>query len=128
MLKLFLTSALLSVLHAESENDYYRMVTLPIPKDLWLEVSGIAQFPDGRIAVCIRKGEVWIIDDAYSEPPSLENVKYTRFASGLHEPLGLTWHNGSLYTAQRSEVTKLVDNDGDDVADRYLTAAKGWGV
>ncbi len=128
MLKLFLTSALLSVLHAESENDYYRMVTLPIPKGLWLEVSGIAQLPDGRIAVCIRKGEVWIIADAYSDPPSSKNVKYARFASGLHEPLGLTWHNGSLYTAQRSEVTRLVDNDGDDVADEYLTAAKGWGV
>jgi hypothetical protein len=128
MLRQFLTLAVLSALHAETENDYYRVVTLPIPQDLWLEVSGIAQLPDGRIAVCIRKGEVWLINGAYSDPPNLANVKYTRFASGLHEPLGLTSHKGALYTTQRSEVTKLVDSDGDDQADEYLTAAKGWGV
>ncbi len=37
-------------------------------------------------------------------------------------------HNGDLYLTQRSELTRLRDTDGDDVADEYLTVAKGWGV
>ena len=109
----------------ETENDYYRITTLPIPKNLQLEVSGIAAMPDGRIAVCVRRGEVWLIENAGG---ASDKVRYKRFASGLHEPLGLTWHKGALYTVQRSEVTKLIDRDGNDEADQYTTAARGWGV
>ena len=53
---------------------------------------------------------------------------YKRFASGLHEPLGLALHKGDLYTVQRSELTRLRDTDADGRADEYLTHAKGWGV
>jgi glucose/arabinose dehydrogenase len=123
------------------EDDYYRIVSIvtsksptdsrakhwkPAPSDLALEVSGIAVLDERRVAVAIRKGEVWILDGVYDDPP--ENVTYRRFASGLHEPLGLLWHNDSFYTAQRSELTRLRDIDGDGVADEYLTVAKGWGV
>ena len=81
---------------------------------------------DQRLAVAIRKGEIWILDGVYDEPAT--NVTYKRFANALHEPLGLLQHKGALYTAQRSELTKIRDVDGDDVADEYLTAAKGWAV
>jgi hypothetical protein len=108
---------------AASEADYYRIRTVQAPPGLQLEVSGIAVMPDGRIACTIRKGEVWLLADSASDSPH-----FHRFASGLHEPLGIAWHDGHLYVVQRSEVTKLVDSDGDDVADGYLTAAKGWGV
>jgi len=124
-----------------SEEDFYRLITVstsqartdsrsktwkPAPDGLALEVSGIAVLDDHRIAVAIRKGEVWILDGVYEEPPS--GVTYHRFANALHEPLGLLFHKDSLYTAQRSELTRLRDTDGDDVADEYLTVAKGWGV
>jgi hypothetical protein len=46
----------------------------------------------------------------------------------LHEPLGLSFHDGALFTTQRSEVTRLRDTDGDGVADEFMSAAKGWGV
>ncbi len=108
---------------ADREAKYYKLSTYTIPEDLKLEASGLAVLPDGKLAIAIRKGEVWIADDPHSLEP-----EFTRFASGLHEPLGLTWHDGALYTSQRSEVTKLVDSDDDGVADQYLTAAKGWGV
>ena len=126
---------------AADESDYYRIVTIaasqaatdsrsanwkPAPDGLVLEVSGISALPDGRVAVAIRKGEIWVLDGVYDDPP--ENVTYQRFASGLHEPLGLLWHDDSFYTAQRTELTKLRDVDGDGRADEYLTAAKGWGV
>jgi len=127
MLALALCSSV-SIAAAEDENEYFKVTTIPVPSDLALEVTGLATLPDGRLAVAIRKGEVWIIEGAGAEKPALEQLKYTKFADGLHEPLGLTLHKGSLYTTQRAEVTQLIDNDGDDQADEYRTAARGWGV
>jgi len=109
-----------------SEADYYKLITLPIPEGLKLEVSGLAALGDGRLAAAIRKGEVWMIDNAYADPPL--NVKYTRFASGLHEPLGLLERDGGLLLVQRSELTELRDTNNDGVADVYGAIAKGWGV
>ncbi len=124
-----------------TESDYYSIVTLtasqsptgsrskhwkPSPDGLPLEISGMEFLPDSRLAVTIRKGEVWFLDGVYDDP--VEELTYHRFASALHEPLGLLLHKGDLYTAQRSELTRLRDVDGDGVADEYLTAAKGWGV
>jgi len=126
---------------AESENDYYRLVSImtpkaqtesraqnwkPAPGDLVLEVSGLAVLDDQRVAVAIRKGEIWILDGVYDEPP--RNVTYKRFATALHEPLGLIWKDDAFYTVQRSELTRIRDTDGDGTADEYLTVAKGWGV
>jgi glucose/arabinose dehydrogenase len=125
----------------EEENSYYKLVTVmapeavrdsrdtgwkPPPDGLMLEVSGITQLPDGRLAVATRKGEIWLVGGADGDPPG--DVRTHRFASGLHEPLGLEWRDGALWTAQRSELTRIADTDGDDVADEYHTAAKGWGV
>lgn len=126
---------------AAEEDDYYRLVSVavaetstssraknwkPAPDGLALEVSGLTVLDDRRVAVAIRKGEVWILDGVYEEPP--KNVTYRRFASALHEPLGLLKHGDAFYTAQRSELTKICDTDGDGEADEYLTVAKGWGV
>ena len=106
-----------------AEKDYYKLSTVPLPKDLKLEVSGMAALPGDRMAIAIRKGEVWIAEKLSTDQPV-----YKRFTSGLHEPLGLALQNGDLYTVQRSELTRLRDTDSDGIADEYLTHAKGWGV
>jgi hypothetical protein len=93
---------------------------------LVLEVSGMTWTSDGRLAVTIRKGEVWLIDNTESD--SVADITYHRFASGLHEPLGIMEDGDSFLVAQRTEVTRLRDVDGDDVADEYLTEASGWNV
>ena len=101
------------------EDDYYKIITLPTPEGMLLEVGGVTTLPDGRIAVCTRRGDVWIVEN-----PTMQNgttPEYQLFASGLHEPLGLIWHEGSLYAAQRGELTKLTDKNGDDKADVYET-------
>ena len=106
-----------------TEEDYYRIITLPIPEEIKLEVGGLAPLPDGRLAVCTRRGEVWMIGNPYMQGSRVPTFK--RFASGLHEPLGLMWHpKGYFLCTQRGEVTKLVDNDGDDVADAYTSFYK----
>ena len=109
-----------------SEADYYQLITYPIPEDLKLEVSGLALLPDGRMACAIRKGEIWIIENAEQGNP--DSVSYQPFATGLHEPLGLAWRDGAFYTVQRTELTKIRDANNDGTADEYLTVAKGWGV
>ena len=106
-----------------AEEDYYRIVTLPIPEDIKLEVGGLAPLPDGRLAACTRRGDVWIISNPYMQGSRVPTFK--KFASGLHEPLGLMWHpKGYFLCTQRGEVTKLIDNDGDDVADEYKSFYK----
>lgn len=126
---------------AADENAYYRLISVstsesstssrsknwkPSPDGLPLEVSGLAVVDDQRVAVAIRKGEVWMLDGVYDDPP--RNVKYQRFASALHEPLGLLRHGDAFYTVQRSELTRLRDTDRDGQADEYRTVAKGWGL
>ncbi len=90
-----------------------------------LEATGLAPLDGGRLAVAIRKGEVWILEGIEGD---VEKITYKRFASGLDEPLGLMRRGDHLLLSQRSEVTELVDTDGDGVADQYLTAGKGWHV
>lgn len=120
-LSLFLSSAFAQ--RPASEDDYYRIITLPIPEDIKLEVGGLAPLADGRLAVCTRRGDVWLISNPYMQGSRIPT--YKKFASGLHEPLGLMWHpKGYFLCTQRGEVTKLVDHDGDDVADEYSSFYK----
>lgn len=93
---------------------------------LTLEVSGMDFMADGKLAVAIRKGEVWLLDGVLGA--AADQVRYSLFASGLHEPLGVLRDGDSLLVTQRTEVTRLRDTNGDGVADEYLTAGRGWNV
>src|ERR1700682_565432 len=85
-----------------SEAQHYRIVTLPIPSDIVLEVGGVAVRPDGKLLACTRRGEVWLISNPNAEDPA--QVHYKRFAAGLHEPLGLLVDGPhSVYVVQRPE-------------------------
>ena len=58
-----LTSAVLtSAVAIADENDYYKLSTVNFPKELKLEVSGMAALPEDRMAIAIRKGEIWIAE------------------------------------------------------------------
>jgi glucose/arabinose dehydrogenase len=125
LILIFLVAAMLPLQGAEK---FYTVTPYVLPDGVKLEASGMALLPDGRLAVAVRKGEVWMLQHPEADPANPEAVGYKLFASGLHEPLGLAWHDGALLTVQRSELTKLRDTDGDGEADEYLTVAKGWGV
>lgn len=102
-----------------TEADYYKIVDLPIPEDIVLEVGGMDVMPDGSLAVCTRRGEVWIIENPAQA--NGQEPEYHLFAEGLHEPLGLTYRDGAIYVTQRPEITRLEDTDGDGLADEYKT-------
>ena len=99
----------------EKEEDYYRLFSIPVPEHIILEVGGLATLPDGSLAVCTRRGEVWIVSNPYVT--GFERPIFKRFAHGMHEPLGLAVKGSDIYVTQRSELTRLRDSDKDGVAD-----------
>ncbi len=110
-----------------SEADYYEIVTLPIPEGLDLEVSGIALLPDGRPLLCTRRGEVYVVENAYSSDP--QDVVFHKFAEGLQEPLGLlVQEDGWIYVTQRGELSRMRDIDGDDRIDELETICDDWRI
>lgn len=108
------------------ESDYYKITPIPAPAGEVIEGGAIELIPDGRVAVCTRRGQIWMIENAASHPD--KPAKWTLFAEYLHEPLGLAWRDGWLYVVQRPEVTRLRDEDGDGRADVFETVSDGWGI
>jgi hypothetical protein len=112
---------------APGEAGHFQIVTIPLPVDCVLEVGGLGFRPDGSLLACTRRGEVWAIQNPTAD--DLSRIKFTRFATGLHEALGLAVESqNTVYVVQRPELTKLVDSDGDGVADDFVTVCDKWGV
>ena len=100
-----------------TESDYYKIITIPVPEDILIEAGGICTLPNGNVAVSTRRGDVFVIENPYMKDG--ENPRFRRFASGLHEILGLAYVDGDLVCAQRGELTRLKDTNGDGYADVY---------
>src|SRR3989440_3107756 len=111
---------------AAAENDYYKLLTFNPPPGRVLEAGAIEVLPDGKVAVGTRRGEVWLIENAYADDP--EKVKFRRFAHGLHEVLGLAYKDGWLYVTQRPDVTRIKDSNGDGKADVFEVVTDGWEI
>ncbi len=109
-----------------AEAEYYRIVTLPTPEGVTLEAGAMQWLGEGRLALASRRGDIYVLEKALSDPP--ENLKYTRFASGLHEVLGLAAKDGWLYATQRGELTRMKDTNGDGRADVFETVGDPWGI
>jgi hypothetical protein len=109
-----------------AEAAHYKIVTLPVPKEVVLEVGGLAVRPDGKLLACTRRGEVWLISNPNADDPA--DVKFSLYATGLHEALGLRLVGKDVFVVQRPELTQLIDKDDDDVVDEYKTVCDRWGV
>ena len=100
-----------------AETDYYKLLSFTPPPGEVLEAGALEVLPDGKVAVGTRRGEIWLIENAYADDP--EKVKFRRFAHGLHEVLGLAAKDGWLYVTQRPDVTRIKDSNGDGKADVF---------
>ncbi len=109
-----------------TESDYYRIVELPIPDDVFLEVAALEWMADGRLAVSSRRGDIYMVEGALAESPA--DGRFTRYAQGLHEALGLAERDGALYATQRGEVTRISDTSSDGRADLFETVSYGWEI
>ncbi|PZX54138.1 c-type cytochrome [Algoriphagus chordae] len=98
------------------EEDFFKIMRVTAPEGTLLEVGGMTMLPNGDLGVATRRGDVFIVENPTSSKPF-----FRKFASGLHEILGLHYEDGAFYMAQRGELTKLVDTDQDGTADLYET-------
>jgi glucose/arabinose dehydrogenase len=112
---------------APREDDYYKITKFKIPDGLVLEAGALQLSRDGRLAFSTRRGDIYWISNPFAADPAKDS-KFVKFASGLHEVLGLAERDGVLYAMQRCELTKLLDDDGDGRADRFETVADGWEI
>lgn len=123
------------------EEDYYRLINIPAPPDVVMEVGGLdwLDAEKTRLVACTRRGEVWIMDNPYADPPvlakpednesdSAKAIKYKRILFGLNEPLGIHVDKEWMYLVQRGELTRIRDTDGDEVIDEVETFNRGWGI
>ena len=108
-----------------AESEYYRLVTLPLPNKVQCEAGAMTFLPDGRVALGTRIGDIWIGTGLLDEPAT---PKWSRFASGLHEVLGLAYKDGAFYATQRPEVTRITDTKGTGRGDLFETVSDGWGI
>jgi glucose/arabinose dehydrogenase len=128
-LKPFCIAALVgsvSLAQAPTEADSYAVDYLTPPEGAVLEVGGMDFLPDGRLALSTRRGQVWIVDNPLVNDP--KHAKFSLFAEGLNEGLGLKVVDGQIHVIQRSELSRLFDTDNDGRCDRIDTLSDGWGL
>ncbi|WP_429063655.1 hypothetical protein [Chitinophaga sp. W2I13] len=113
-----MTTAITPVKAQESpkEEDFFRIARISSPEGTLLEVGGLCTLPNGDLGVATRRGDIFIVENPTSKTPYFRKV-----ASGLHEVLGLAYKNGSLYCAQRGELTKMTDTNMDGKMDLFET-------
>ncbi|MCF0071235.1 c-type cytochrome [Dyadobacter sp. CY261] len=93
-------------------------LTLPLnnPWKRNVRVADVAFFKDGRAAVVTFDGDVWTIEGIDKD---LQNIKWRRFASGLHEPMSIEIVKENIYVFDRNGIVQLRDLNNDGVADYY---------
>ena len=103
-------------------NDYeIENIPLPPSKHKTKQIDGLCFMPNGKLVVTLPSGEVYLYDTSMK--------KWSLFAESLHNPLGvIALSNSSIVVAQRPEITKISDTDGDGKADLYDTLTEGFGV
>jgi hypothetical protein len=126
--------ALASILRAEelgemwgtaaAEAKYYPIVNVPIPPTVPMRPGGFDVLPDGRLAVGTRRGDIYFIKGAFDSPPTPE---FHLFASGQDEIFSLAWKDGAMTATSWEGVMRILDVDGDGVADHYDTLTNNWG-
>lgn len=108
------------------------------PADFHPKVGAMAFHPDGRLFVAtfdpnqdattgplpVADGKIWALTGVNGDDP----VAYTatEVASGLWEPLGMTFVEGQLHISQRLAVTRLEDSNGDGYYDTKTDIGGGW--
>ncbi len=66
--------------------------------------------------LCTMTGDVWRVTD-YSYPS--KKARWKRFASGLHQPLGMVVDTEGIFVLGRDQITRLHDRNNDGEADFY---------
>lgn len=74
--------------------------------------------PDGSALVCTMQGDVWHVR-GLTEAGTGQQVTWRRFASGLHQALGIVVDDSGIYVLCRDQIVCLHDLNQDGEADYY---------
>ena len=89
-----------------------------------MRIGGMDFFSDGkRAAVSTWDGDVWIVSGIDDK---LENITWKRYATGLHEALGLKIVDDVIYTVDDMQITRFHDLNDDGEADYYENFNNDW--
>lgn len=93
-------------------------LTLPLdnPHGTLFFITAHDFFTGDTAAIATMTGEIWLVKGI---DESLSNLRWKRFATGLHQPLGLKIINNQIHVLGRDQITRLHDLNGDDEADFY---------
>ena len=110
---------------AEAESKYYKLVDVPLPKELAVETGSFEVLADqNKLAVATRRGDILIADGVFQEHPE---PTFKKYAEGLDEIFGMSYRDGSFFVNQQTEISRLTDTDNDARADRFDTISDAWG-
>ena len=94
-------------------------IPLPLPNQ-WkrnFRPASITKWLRGTHAVVTFDGDVWLMIEA--ELKGKRQIKWKRYASGLHEPLSIEFLEDQLYVFTRNGIIRLQDFNNDYEADFY---------
>ena len=110
-----------------SDNGGFAIDTLTLPyKNPWnalMFVGGHDFLPDGRGVVCTAHGDVWIVSGIDED---LQVLRWKRYATGLHHPLGLKVVDDDIYILGSDQITIPRDLNNDGEADFYENFNNGF--
>ena len=86
------------------------------PWNSFLRFSAVDFLSDGRAVLTSLSGEVWMVDGLEGTTGTL---RWTRFATGLNQPLGVKVVEDRVYVTGRDQITILHDRNNDGEADFY---------
>ncbi len=116
----------LSVAAAPLERkDSYTIESVAFPKDVPPEVGALGFNDAGELVVALRRSDILVAK------PTADARKFSwrRFAMGLHNACGMQVVSArEVVVSQMAELTRIVDTDGDGVADLYENLCSDWGL
>ncbi|MCA9311940.1 MAG: DUF1080 domain-containing protein, partial [Phycisphaerales bacterium] len=119
----------------ESVHPGWKLSTIH-PDDFDPMVGCMELLPDGRLIIGMFEpknngveltapnGDLWALSNLDADDPN--DIVVEKFAEGFYHPLGLKYVDGALYVAQRDEITKMTDRDGDGSFETRERFASGW--
>lgn len=82
-----------------------------------VRVADLAFRSADRAAAVTYDGDVWLVEGFAADP--LEQLRWQRFASGLHEPLAIAVVDDAIQVATKNGLVRLFDRDGNGEADWF---------
>jgi glucose/arabinose dehydrogenase len=88
-------------------------------------VGGMDFLPNGKLVVSnVYDGKIYLVNGVLGNGPYTQKL----IASNFNFPLGIKVVNGEIYVLERTRLVKLIDSNGDEVADQQQVISSGWGT